>query len=200
MGSVATPPNVAERDDDDLFDGDGIFDEGGDIFDDDGDFDSEGVFADDTSIFSTPSSPSEDHRNPITTKTQEMVRYEGPTEQQAIVRQKSQLVAKFDANGLPWVCRYIGGKPIEKFRKPTQEEFEKLRNQGRVVKGGIGDVPAKDVTPTTVTKKGRFANLPWKWLVLTGVVGAGGFAAYKLYRKRKVAGDDLPMEVEDVGA
>lgn len=200
MGSVATPPNVAERDSDELFDADGIFDEDGDIFDDDGDFDveGEGVFADRPSIFSTPATPSEDHRNPITTTQQEMVRYEEPTEKQAIVRQKMQLVAQFDRNGIPWVAKHVGGKPVERFRAPTPEEFQKLRNQGRIVKGGIGEVPMKDVTPTA-QQKSFLARLPWKWLVLTGAIGAGGFVAYRAYKKRQhlLSGE---IETENVGA
>jgi hypothetical protein len=185
MGSVASPPNIAERDPDDMLDGEGIFDDDGDIFDDDGDFDTddEGIFADKTSIFSTPQTPSEDHRNPITTRSQEIARYERPVEELAPVRARAQLVAKFDANGLPWVCRHLNGKPIEKFRKPTREEFEKLKAQGRIVKGGIGQVPAKGEAGAPPPNK--FSRI-LKLLLLTGVVGAGGYAAYRIYRNRKI--------------
>lgn len=200
MGSVATPPNIAERDPDQDLDGEGIFGDDEDIFDDEGEFDTddEGIFADKTSIFSTPKTPSEDHRNPITTRSQELTRYERPIEESAPARARAQLVAKFDANGLPWVCRHLDGKPVEKFRKPTRDEFEKLKAQGRIVKGGIGQMPAKAgetaAAPSTFRSKyGRAL----KWLLLAGTLGAGSYMAYRLYRNRQI---EAQAEIDEVEA
>lgn len=154
---------------------DGIFDDSDDIFGDD-DGANEGIFTDNESIFDTPTSPKVDHSNPLTTKQEEQQQYETPhkpalreganhpptaTTSGGVTRitapdhNRKQLVAKFDAAGRPMVARAVDGKLIEPFRIPTKAEFDKVRDQGRIVKGGVtpaapvGEAAPQGMAPST---------------------------------------------------
>jgi hypothetical protein len=181
--SVETQGRDEERDEDFTSMDDGNFDDTDGIFD--GGTDAEGVFADQTSVFSTPRAPSADHSNALTTREMEARRYEDakPSRQLPVARAvynkragfkpqpKRVLVAQFDAQGRPAVARFAGGQQLESFRPPTLAEFHSLKNNGRIVKGGIGQAP----TP----------GLPWKKIAVGGSVLAVGGLAWYFWKKRK---------------
>lgn len=182
-----------ERDDDLLADDDGIFDSSDDIFEerDETDTDGEGVFTDKTSIFSRAGDPAEDHSNAITTREMEKRRYEDgkPHESMKVARevynlragfkqppkQKRVLVAKFDDQGRPLVAHFVGGKPVEAFRVPTEREFISLKTKGKIVKGGIGETAAPPAE----------SGIPWKKILIAGGVVAAGGAAWYFWKKRR---------------
>jgi hypothetical protein len=175
---------------------DGIFDDEDSIFDDGGS--GEGSFADQTSTFSTPADPRADHSNALTTREMEARRYEDPKPPQSmpVARQvynmrsgfkqpKRALVARFDDQGRPLVAYYVNGKQTETFRLPTPEELQTLQTKGRIVKGGIGQVPSEG------------GGLPWKKIAVAGAAVAAAGAAYYFWKKRKT--DDANTTVETVG-
>jgi hypothetical protein len=188
---------------------DGIFDDNDDIFDsDDGD---EGIFNDKESIFDTPTSPKVDHHNPLTTKQEEQQQYETPhkpalregansppraiTSSTGVTRiaspsDRQQLVAKFDAAGRPAVARAVNGKLIEPFRHPTKAEFDKLRTQGRIVKGGVtpaasvGEAPAAGASSTK------------KMLLWGGVLAVAAGAGWWWWKRYRADTDASTQEAE----
>ncbi len=176
----------------------GIFDDNDDIFDDDAG-DDEGIFTDKESIFDTPTSPKVDHHNPLTTKQEEQQQYETPHKPalrdgankppQAVTsgnvtrivapdHNRKQLVAKFDAAGRPAVARAVDGKLIESFRAPTKAEFDKLRVQGRIVKGGV--TPAAPVGEQPQGMSSTTKMLLWGGAL--AVAAGAGYWWWKRYR------------------
>ena len=188
---VETQGQDVERDDDLIGDDDGVFDSSDDLFagNEEQDEEREGVFADRDSVFSTSRSPSMDHTNALTTREMTARRYEDakPHESMKAARQvyndragfrqgKRLLVAKFDEQGRPHVAHHVDGKQVEAFRVPTEKEFQALKTKGKIVSGGVGEVPAPA------------GNIPWKKILLVGgIAAAAGGAAWYFWKKRKNA-------------
>jgi hypothetical protein len=156
----------------------GIFDDADDIFEGDAKASpQESVFTDKPSIFSTPHSRDAIQQNPLTSRQAEVARYETALKSPPAGSSKL-LVAKFDEQSQPIVAVHEDGKALERWRRPTAQEYDALKVNGKIIKGGIGSVPA-------VAPVGGVAALPWKKIALAlGVVGAGG-AAYWYWRKRR---------------
>jgi hypothetical protein len=189
---VETQGPDIERDEDLDVEDDGVFDDG--LFDDG---EQEGVFEDRTSIFSTPSDPPADHHNALTTREMEARRYEDPKPPQQMTaarkvyndragfaQPKRNLVAKFDAQGRPFVAYFVNGKQTEAFRVPTLEEVKLLQTKGKLVSGGIGSTEAS-------------SGIPWKKILIgaVAVVAAGG--AYYIWKKRKQDTDSTTVDHVD---
>ena len=110
---------------------------------------------------------------------------------------KVALVAKFDAQGRPYVCcrvKVVNGKPVqlEEWRRPTADEYNAIMFNGKkiVMENGV----AAENVPTTTNFKETTAMVPLgetqespmkkylKWgagLTLVGVVGYFGYKAIK---------------------
>ena len=96
-----------------------------------------------------------------------------------------QLLAVWDNKGRPMVARAVNGNPVEGYRPPTQEEWELLKNNGRMVRGGIGDVAAPPAANTM------------KKLLLGGLaLAALGGGLYYYVKKREDSMDDNVDELD----
>ena len=59
---------------------------------------------------------------------------------------------------------------------PTEKEFQALKTKGKIVSGGVGEVPAPA------------GSIPWKKILLVGgIAAAAGGAAWYFWKKRKNA-------------
>ncbi len=188
-----------DRDDNEM-EGEGIFDEDDNLFTDDEEGHDEkdgqeGVFRDPDSIFATPHDAPVNHNNPLTTKQQEDARYEIPVETSGAPVQgakgKKQLVVKFVGpnNDQPVVAHHLNGRALERFRYPSKDEFWKIKHKARLVKGGVGDVPATQPAATGLTLK--------KVAIYGGGLAAAGLAGWWLWKKYKDSTDD-GAEVDEV--
>lgn len=165
----------------------------------------EGIFTDNESLFHghDPSSGDDprhvDHMDREVTRGQELSpeRAIGPQGQSpaALAAPTQQLVAHFDVNGQPIVAYTEGGNRIEEWRRPTEEEWNFLRERGQIVRGGLTSGVASGApngafglgatTPSTMT--------PGKWTaaVIAGLaVLAGGYYAYTKYKEDEVEEED----------
>ncbi len=98
-----------------------------------------------------------------------------------------QLIAIFDANGSVRVALTEEGNRIEEWRQPTKQEWALLKNEGQIVRGGMGDVPA-----TTAPASGMTAT---KWAVVAGAVAVAAGAGIYFWQKYK--DDVLEEEAEE---
>lgn len=140
------------------------------------------AFDDSRSSFATPQTPPVNTASPLVTKEQEEARYETaqpPTP-------KRLLVCQIDKHGMPWVAQFAGKKRLERWRRPNEDEFNFLKENGRLVKGGIGEVPVAAAS----------AGQTWPTPVKIGVGLAAAFAAYKIYQF--VKRDELDVNYVEV--
>jgi len=164
-------------------DNDNVFTNGGP---DDPDEGAEGVFREDASVFSTPQSRPEPHQNRLTNQAEEDAQYQVP-KPTALQRAKQEgtLVAKWNSKNpadfsVAWT---VDGKRVEAWRAPTRGEFEKFKQRGRWLKGGVkqgvGDVATADasVDAQTFWQKN-------KTKIIGGVaIVGGGLGLWWLWKK-----------------
>jgi hypothetical protein len=78
----------------------------------------------------------------------------------------------------------VNGNPVEQYRPPTQEEWNLLRQNGRMVKGGLGDAP----------KVGGSSVMPKVLLGGLALAAVGG-AIYWWVKKRE---DSMEADVDEL--
>ncbi len=168
---------------------------------DDEDEGPEGTFRDVENTFSTPQSRPAQHANRLTDQAAEDRQYETPhrTALQRVKDGEGTLVAKWfssDASTGMKVAWSIDGKLLEKWRTPTQAEFEKFKAQGRWLKGGVKQAVAgadAEVPATPTGFKGFLGKHKKKIFVVGGLIAAAG-GAYWIYRQYW---DEADGDVED---
>lgn len=142
------------------------------------------TFEDARSIFSTPRTPPVNSTNPTVTAAQEEARYET-----AHPREKRLLVCQITKSGKPVVAQYLGRKRLEKWRTPRPEELQFLQSQGKLVKGGLADVPV-----ALVAEKSAPSGIGT--VVKIGIGVGLAYGAYRLYKS--IQTDEHDVETVEV--
>lgn len=164
----------------------------------DEDEDDEGIFKNETNVFDKGAS-AEAASGELLTREEDREANSPPANIIPFPGQKRErvdLVARYDANGEPFVKRVVirDGKPVsldKQFRRPTPDEYQSLLWNGKIVQGGI-------VAENTNTSPGRgMAKTPlgetggtnWKkvGLIGAGVVGVGvaGWLGWRWWQGRQ---------------
>lgn len=95
---------------------------------------------------------------------------------------KTHLICVADQQGQPMIARAVADKngqlqPIENYRRPTQEEFNKIQSRGQVVKQGqVGEVAQTQQTGGSGLTIGKVA-------LAGGVLAASGLGIWYWLRK-----------------
>jgi len=120
----------------------------------------------------------------VTTRAQEELveQFPGHTAEPVV-----QLLAVWGEKGQVFVAKAIDGTPVEQYRKPTAAEWNLLKAQGRMVKGGLA---AAEVAPVAAPKS------MWPKVLLGGLaIAAVGGAAWYYTKKRE---DSMEDDVEEL--
>lgn len=144
----------------------------------------EGIFADDLNIFSRRAA---DHHNPVETVAQERVVEMIPGTAKANPPSTAQLLAVWDDKGRVWVAKGIDGNRVEQWRMPTKAEWDHLRANGTVVRGGLGaTAPAPAASSGTMKKV----------LIGGAALAAVGAVAYFYVKRREESMEDDVEELD----
>lgn len=140
--------------------------DGGSFADEDNTF-SRNNFEDNRSVFATPRTAPVNSSNPTVTAAQDVQRF-----QTAQPAEKRFLVCQITSRGKPVVAQFLGKKRLENWRAPTKDEFEFLKANGKLVRGGPVEVPAV----------GDASGGSLLGTIVKGCVGVGlAYGAWKLY-------------------
>ena len=154
----------------------------------------QGVFADRESVFEKAKRV--DHRNPVVTRAEETANELLPARRP--VSTKAQLVAVFDSQGRPFVAYHQNGRALEKFRMPTQQEFEILRMRGQIVKGGLGEA-TQSAAAAPGPQKAPEQPKDRTWLYVGAAAVGLGALAWWYNKKQKPARANRPSDDDDDG-
>lgn len=143
----------------------------------------EGIFADNANIFTRRRV---NHQNPVETVAQERVVEMIPGTAKANPPGAAQLLAVWDNAGRPWVARGVDGNPVEPWRKPTQAEWNYLKTNGSIVRGGLAAAPTTSAPGMSLAAKALIAGV--------ALIAAGG-AAYYYVKKRE---DSMEEDVDEL--
>ncbi len=99
-----------------------------------------------------------------------------------------QLLAVWDQQGRPSVAKSVNGNPVEAWRAPTAQEWELLRQGGRMVRGGLSAAPEAGAVPGG-------APAMKKLLIAGAALAALGGLAYWYVKKRE---DSMEEDVDEL--